>query len=123
MSVTLTKDATSVELPGPVPGGEVAERKHQAAGRTVGGQVYAYDKGTQVYETTLTLESLTDAEKANLASFFHTDADGVRHTFTYTDSRGTSFTARFGRPELALRKVAQNVWDVTFTLELTQMAG
>ena len=123
MSVTFAKDATSVELPGPAPGGEIAERKQQAVGRTVDGQAYAYDKGTQIYETTLALESLSDSEKSDLVSFFHDDAEGVLNTFTYTDSRGTSFTARFTRPDLVLKKVAQNVWDVTLTLELTQMAG
>ena len=123
MSVTFQKGAASVTLPGPVPGSSAREAKRQAVGRSAGGSVYVYDKGVAVYEVSLTFESLTDQEKADLVVFFHDEAEGVLNTFTYTDSRGTEFTARFIGPELSLEKVAQNVWDVALVLELSEMAG
>ena len=123
MSVTFQKDSASVVLPGPIPGAEVRETKRQVVGRSAGGTLYAYDKGVVAYEVSLAFESLTDDEKDDLVAFFHDEADGVCNTFTYTDSRGTSFTARFLRPDLSIEKVAQDVWDVALVLELNEMAG
>lgn len=123
MSVTFEKGATSLTLPGPAPGSQPRQVKRQALGRAAGGQVYAYDKGVTTYQLTLRFESLTDQEVSDLVSFFGDTALGVMNTFTYTDSRGTSYTARFLQPEVSLTKVAQNVWDVELLLELNQMAG
>jgi hypothetical protein len=105
-----------------VPGSDAAHRKRQVAGRAASGQLYTYDKGVQSYAVDLVFESLTDVEKSALMSFFQSAADGVMNSFTYTDSAGNTFAARFARPEIALRKVAQNVWDAAFTLELSEMA-
>ena len=123
MSVTLTKDAATVTLPGPNPGATASETKRQVLGRSAGGTVYTYDKGVDTYEIALTFESLTNAEKAALQSFFHATVDGVTSTLTYTDSSGNAYTARFLEPALAFRKVADNVWDVAFRLELSSMGA
>jgi hypothetical protein len=123
VSVTFQYGQTSVTLPGPVPGSAVRQVKRQVAGRTASGQLYTYDKGVRAFHVTLAFESLSDSEKASLVSFFHDSANGVMNSFTYTDSTGASFTARFASPEIALRKVAQNVWDASIELELNAMAG
>lgn len=118
MSVTLQKDQTSVDLSGPVPGCVSRIRKRQVLGRSAGGTVYAYDKGVDTWEAVLAFESVTDSEKAALVSFFDDTVDGTRETFTFTDETDSEFTARFLEPGLELLKVAHNVWDVRFTLEL-----
>ena len=123
MSITFQLDETSITLPGPVPGSGVRQIKRQAAGRTASGEVYVYDKGVQTFAVTLGFESLSDSEKDDLVEFFHDAANGMMNPFTYTDSAGNTFTARFASPEIALRKVAQNVWDASFDLELNEMAG
>lgn len=123
MSITLQKGQSSITLPGPAPGSQAAERRSQVTGRAASGQLYCYDKGVRSFTVELAFESLTDQEKASLMSFFDDAANGAMETFTYTDSGGRTFTARFAGAELAWRKVAQNVWDVTFALELDQMAG
>ncbi len=119
MSVTLQKSQTSVSLPGPVPGYTTKLRKRQVLSRAAGGTVYAYDKGVDTQEADLAFESLTDSEKAALVSFFDNTADGTRETFTFTDETASEFTARFLDPGLELLKVAHDVWDVRFTLELS----
>jgi len=123
MSVSFQSGQTTVTLPGPVPGSTVRQVKRQVAGRTASGQLYTYDKGVRTFRVVLAFESLSDAEKDSLITFFHESANGVMNSFAYTDSAGASFTARFASAEIALRKVAQNVWDVSFELELNAMAG
>lgn len=123
MSITFQLEENSITLPGPVPGSGVRQVKRQVTGRTASGEVYAYDKGVRTFAVRLGFESLSDSEKDDLVSFFHGAANGVMNTFTYTDSAGNTFTARFAGPEIALRKVAQNVWDASFELELNEMAG
>ena len=122
MSATLSKDSTAVTLPSPNPGSSAREVKSQVTGLTAGGERYVYDKGIDSFLIDLTFESLSDAEKDDLQSFFHTTVDGMAETFTYTDSGGTDYTARFVYPTLNFVKIAQGVWDVTFTLELDAMA-
>ena len=123
MSVSLTKDAATVALPGPNPGYVSLEAKRQALGRSAGGTVYVYDKGVSTFEVELSFESLTNAEKAALQSFFDSTVNGAITTFTYTDSGGNTTTARVLNTELAFRKVADNVWDVSFRLELNSMGA
>ena len=123
MSITLKSGETTVTLPDPLPGYPVRARQRQAVGRTAGGSVYVYDKGVDTFEVELPLESLTDAEKNALVSFFDTLAKGCLETFTYTDSNGTARTARFLEPELSFVKVTANVWDVRLGLELASMGS
>ena len=123
MSVTFSKDSTTVTLPSPKPGSTAREVKTQVSALTAGGERYVYDKGIDSFFIDLTFESLNNTEKANLLSFFHTTVDAMAETFTYTDSNGSTYTARFVYPTLHFTKVAAGVWDVKFTLELNAMPG
>ena len=121
MSVTFTRGQTTVQLPDPSPGYPVRALKRQVLGRTAGGTVYAYDKGVDTFEAELPFDSLTDAEKAALADFFDSAAEGGLQTFTYADSNGADRTARFLETRLSFIKVSANVWDVHLRLELSSM--
>jgi hypothetical protein len=118
MSVTFELDGTTVTLPDPAPGCPVSRERRQAVGRTAGGTVFAYEKGPPTLRSALKFESLTDAEKEALKSFFDSKACGAMQAFTYTDSAGTAWTARFEEAALRLTKVCGNVWDARVRLEL-----
>ena len=121
MSISLALGETTVTLPDPSPGYPVRAHKYQVVGRTAGGAIYVYDKGIERFEVELPFESLTDAEKTALSDFFDDTAKASLNTFTYTDSGGNEFTARFLDPHLAFIKVSGNVWDVRLRLELNSM--
>ena len=123
MSVTFEKGETTVALPDPAPGYPVEAARRQTLGRTAGGTVYVYDKGQTRYAATLRFESLTDVQKNALASFFTTTTQGARETFTYADSNGTEYTARFLEETLEFLKVAGGVWDARLTLQLDAIGG
>ena len=122
-TVTLVRGATTVTLPGPVPGAPVRQRKSQNVSRSAAGDVYVYDKGVDWYEADLSFESLSDSEKAALLSFFDTTVDGAVETFTYRDTNGVTYTARITEPDLEFSKVAGGVWDVALKLELSAIHG
>ena len=122
MSVTFTKDATTVTLPDPTPASRIATAKAQALGLTADATRYVYDKGGSTYSVELTFESLSDSEKDDLQSFFDTTVDGAKEMFTYTDPNANAHAgACFINQTLAWTKVAQSVWDVAVTLELTSV--
>jgi len=123
MSATFQKGETTVTLCNPIPGYASREVKRQLLGRSAGGTVYTYDKGVDTYEVELVFESLTNQEKADLQSFFDVTVDGVCQTFTYTDSAGNDYTARFLSAHLDFVKVANDVWDVALRLELNAMGA
>ena len=117
LTVTFTKDATVVTLPAPTPGADAAVERLQSAGLTAGGDKYVYDAGIERYENTERFQNLTGAQKAALASFFTTVA-GQQQTFTYIDSGGNSFTARFLNSVITFEKHSPESWDVETALEL-----
>jgi len=121
MSVTLTKDTTTVTLPNPSARCDLAERKRQTLRRTQGGSARVHDQGVTTWEAELLFESLTDSEKSDLRSFFHTAVNGMALTFTYTDEESNQYTARFLEPALEFTKVAYNLHDVTIKIELDSM--
>ncbi len=121
MSVTLVKGATTVTLPDPVSGKALSEKKRQVVGRTQGGTVVTHDLGVDTYDIELSFDMLTAAEKSSLQSFFHTDADGVMNTWTYTDEFSNSYTARFLSPELDFQQAAKDIYSVTFTIETSSI--
>ncbi len=121
MSVTFTKNATSVTLPDPAGAPELSRRKHQTAQRTQGGAVRIHDQGISTCEAELLFESLTDTEKSDLQDFFHTTVNGMMQTFAYTDENSVEYTARFLDPDIHFTKVAYNVHDITLKLELSAM--
>jgi len=122
-TITFARGETTVTLPAPPGGYPVREVKRQAIGLTAGGTRYVYDKGIDTYEAEITLESLSDSEKASLDGFFHTTVDGSKQTFSYTDSAGDEYLARFLSPTLNYTKISKNCFDVVFHLELSAMAG
>ena len=100
MPVKFVSGATQAEIQNPVRGNSLKVKKYQTLGRTAGGTVYTYEKGTTTKEIELSFEELRESEKAALQSFFDTTVDGIQNTFTYTDHRGTAWTARFLEDEL-----------------------
>ena len=120
-TITFAKGATSITLPAPPGGYPVREVKHQATGLTLGGKRYVYDKGVDRYEAEINLESLDATQKSDLDSFFHTTARGGRETFTYTDSGGTEYAARFLDAVLEYSKAGKGIYDVTVRLDLGGM--
>ena len=82
-TITLTKDATSIDLPAPAPGKAPSIRTQQVLNRTQGGEARVHDLGANTYEQAILIETLTAAEKSNLASFFENVANGMMNTFTY----------------------------------------
>ena len=122
-TITFVSGATTVTLPGPPGGYPEREVKFQAMGLTLGGKRYVYDKGVAKYEAEITLESLTAAQKTALDSFYHTTVNGSRETFTYTDTTGTAYAARFLNQTLDYTKVSKECFDITLQLELGAMAG
>jgi len=116
MSVTLVKDGSTLTLPNPAHRSGPKSIAHQAIGLTAGGVRYVYDKGVTVYQITLTFEMLTQAEYSNFMTFYNTTVSESLNTFTYTDSKSNTYTARF-IDEPRITKRMSNVFDVTFTLE------
>ena len=110
-----------IVLPGPTPGYPVRMRHLQAVGLTAGGVRYAYEKGVTLYEVELSFETLSDSDKDNLDTFFGTTIGGASKTWTYTDTSGNTYTARFLDDSLEWTKVAQGVWSVNVRLELSTM--
>ena len=121
MSVTFTKNATSVTLPDPAGTPELSRLKRQTMQRTQGGVARIHDQGISTCEAELLFESLTDSEKSDVQGFFHTTVNGMMQTFTYTDEHSAEYTARFLEPDIHFTKVAYNVHDITLKLELSAM--
>ena len=123
-TITFYKSPTTVTLPGPPGGYPIRRIKPQALGLTSGGTRYTQDKGgPDRYQVELLFDDLTDSEKEALDGFYNTTVDGVTNTFTYTDTDGTGYTARFLDTILEFTKTANNQWGVRVLLELTTMAG
>jgi len=122
LNVTFVNGSTTVTLPGPIGGSAMSRIKAQAIGLSAGGTRFAYDKGaTDRFEAELAFKNLSTDEKEDLDSFFDSDVDGVTTTFTYTDTNGQEYTARFLEPELRITKVVFGIWDVSMKLELSVM--
>ena len=123
-TITLQKGAgTPVSLPGPAPDYPGRAEMHQVLGRTMDGTVYVYDHGVSVFPVRVPLTGLSDSEKAALETFFRTEVEGMLYTFTYTDTNGTAFTARFVEDSLEFTKKSKNNWDVSLPLELNSVVG
>lgn len=122
MTVTLASGATTVTLPGPS-SKRIREVKRQVLGRTAGGTVKTQDLGIDTYELDVSFQSLTNTEKTNLTSFYHTTVDGITTTWTYTDEYSTEFTARFLQTRLEFTPAANNMHDITLLLEVSAMGA
>lgn len=91
----------------------------QTIGRTAGGTVYVYEKGTPYETWSLTFIAVTEAERAALYTFFHDTVDGGQTPFTYTDEDGSSHTARFLTGELEFSRINDYAYSVSFDLEIS----
>jgi len=123
-TITLQKGAgTPVSLPGPSPDYAGRSDLHQALGRTMDGTVFVYDHGVTTYPVRPVLIGLSDAQKSSLETFFRTEVEGMLYTFTYTDTNGANFTARFIEDNLSFEKKSKNNWDVALPMELNSVVG
>ncbi len=118
-TITFVSGNTTVTLPGPIPDYPVSHERRQNISRSASGTVYVYDKSVDIYEVELTFQSLSATQKASLDSFFGSTVQGGVTTFTYTDTNGTAYTARFLDGVLRYTKLASEVWDVSFKLDLS----
>lgn len=86
-----------------------------------GGQVWSYKLAATIIDRwTMTLQSLTGAQKAALKNFFDNVVEGPSRTFTYTHTNGNSYTnVRFVDTFLKFKRSNANEWSVTITLLLT----
>lgn len=122
-TITLTKGGTSITLPGPPPGWHAVVARRQVLGRSMDGTVHVYDHGGSSFPARVPVRLLSDAQKAELESFFRETVEGMRESFTYTDAGGADYTARFVEARLAFTKDAEDLWDVELPLELDAIAG
>lgn len=116
MSVRFSYAGTTVDLQNPNVQNAIALDKVQVVGRSVAGARYRYDRGVDVRTLRLHWSQLRESEKAELQSFFETTVDGVMTQFTYTDHRGTAWSAQFVNPTLEFVEVADSAASAgTFT--------
>jgi hypothetical protein len=110
MSVSLAYSSTTVTLQNPDLGDKAQSLKHQALARRADGSYarYAFASG-QALEREMGWSALRRSEWEALKSFFETTVDGVLTAFTFTDERGTAWTAHFLDPELEAETVADGV--------------
>lgn len=117
MTVEFSMGTRRVVLPEPKPGAVIHWVREQASGVSAGGQRYVYDKGIDRTVLRMTFEALTDAQRAALEEFFEDAAMGMMNLFTFTDSAGVRWTARFAARELAFHRVRHDEWRVEVALE------
>ena len=113
MATTVT--IGTVTLPAPAGGSTLPRRRARVVGRTASGVVYAYDKSVGWHTATLNFFGLSSTQKSDLITFFDANAG----TWTYTDSSGNAYTARFLDPQLQFRQSVTGAYDVTLNLELS----
>ena len=103
-TVTLRAPQPEIEAPVTVPG---------VVYRTQGGALVQYQIGSPYWECTLTIPSMTNAEKNSLEAFFRNNWGA---TMTYLDESGASFNVRFLDTSLPLHKSQRDLWTVSLHL-------
>ncbi len=118
--------STTVALRNPERDNKEHHQRVQASGRTRGGTLYVYDKGTARKEMPYEFTELSNAKKVELADFFADDADGMVNSFQIVDHQGTTWNARFLQSDLEFTNIGEGtppvtapVWSVGFRLELS----
>lgn len=109
MPVSLTYSTTTIWLQNPQVANVYAVKKNQALGRTSGGTVYTYDKGSDQKRMELEFANLRQGEKDALETFYKTTVNGIMNTWTYVDHGGVSHTARFLDDELQFVEEASDI--------------
>lgn len=120
-TVRFSKDATSYDINGPAEPQDVAELPQWVTALTADGTRFVYRKNsTTISQWTIRLKDLTTTMKANLRSFYITNAVGPENTFTYRHTDGTTYTARFLDPAVpTFTRNNNDSWDVTIRLEIS----
>jgi hypothetical protein len=106
-SVTLRAPQPEIEAPVTVPG---------VVYRTQGGSLVQYQIGPPYWEATITIPSMTSAQKDALEAFFRNNWGS---SFTYVDENANNFAARFVDATLPLRKSARDQWTSAMRLNLS----
>lgn len=106
-SVTFPSAPNDIDGPVNIPG---------VTHRTQGGSLVQYKVGPTWFEATLPLAAITDAQAADLETFF--DANWGS-SFTYTDAAGNTFTAHFLDQNLPLHKFCRDYWECHVHLQLS----
>lgn len=109
MPVSLTYSSSTIWLQNPQVANVYAIKKNQALGRTSGGAVYTYDKGSDQKRMELEFANLRHGEKDALETFYKTTVNGIMTTWTYTDHGGTAWNARFLDDELQFIEEASDI--------------
>ena len=123
MSVRFSYGETTVDVQNPDVQNTVALDKEQVVGRSVAGARYRYDRGVEVLTIRLSWSNLRDDEKVALLSFFETTVDGVMTAFTYTDHRGTAWSAQFVEPSLEFTERGDAQSGVAGTYQIDGASG
>jgi hypothetical protein len=106
MPVTFSYSGTAATIQNPQVVNEFNSQKMHATGRTAGGQFYRYSKGITLKTIKLQWSNLHDDEKILLDSFFISTVSGPSLDFSYTDHRGTVWTAHFLTDRLPWKEIA-----------------
>jgi hypothetical protein len=106
-SFTVTAPSPNVDSPVTTP---------KVVNRTQGGSLVLFQVGASYWETTLTLEFLSNADKGNLEAFWRNNATT---TWVYTDENSNAFNAQFLDVTLPLTKNQRDLWTAHVKLNLS----
>lgn len=87
---TVSRGATSVTLPQPVPGYEAGPELAQTMGQNAAGDWYVYDKSFVTHKVSWRF-IITQAQWVSLEAFVRATIQGALNTFTVVDHRGNTY--------------------------------
>lgn len=108
-TVTLRAPQPEIEAPVTVPG---------IVYRTQGGALVQYQIGSPYWECTLTIPTMTNAEKNSLEAFFRNNWGAA---ITYQDENGATFNVRFLDTGLPLHKTQRDLWTARLHLSFSSL--
>lgn len=122
--ITFQTATALLVLPVPEFGNTYEAERRQKLGRSDGGTLYVYDKGAGgLYRQSLAFRDLTRFEAAELRLFYDTVSVGAQTTFTFTDHRGRTATARFLNTTLQFENSgADDRYHTNIQLEVTALS-
>lgn len=117
-NVTFVLGGTTVTVPGPPSQTDVAQFPQFITDQSANHTRWSYKlTGTAMYQWTVPLQGLSNAQKIALQSFFTTTVGGPGTQFSYTHTDGNLYTVRFVDTALTWTRVNGTFWDVTVRLE------
>lgn len=117
-TVSFVKDATTATINGPQRNQPLSNPRRHVTGLTPGGVRYVYKTTSHALRQWRLTFDLTAAQKTALENFFYSTVDGPASAFSYTDTEGTTYTARFVDPELSFQRLGPNEFTTQVTLEI-----